>query len=152
MKSAAPSYLERRGRPLHPEDLKQHNCLRYVHPEGDPRWHLVRGKERHSLLPTGNLVSDHSELLLEATVAGLGIADFEIWLVRDYLASGRLQAVLPHYRMENALTGRHIYLAYLANRRGSTKLRVLRDFIADQLQHVGKFSDEELRRIQGEDS
>ncbi|MNQ96772.1 HTH-type transcriptional regulator DmlR [compost metagenome] len=149
---AAPSYLERRGRPLHPDDLKQHNCLRYVHPEGDPRWHLVRDKERHSLLPTGNLVSDHSELLLEATCAGLGIADFEIWLVRDHLATGRLQVVLPRYKMENTLTGRHIYLAYLANRRGSTKMRVLRDFIADQLQHVGRFSDEELRKIQGEDT
>lgn len=149
---AAPSYLERRGRPLHPDDLKQHNCLRYVHPEGDPRWHLIHGKERHSLLPTGNLVSDHSELLLEATCAGLGIADFEIWLVRDHLATGHLQVVLPQYKMENTLTGRHIYLAYLANRRGSTKLRVLRDFIIDQLQHVGRFSDEELRKIQGEDN
>jgi DNA-binding transcriptional LysR family regulator len=148
---AAPAYLERRGRPLHPDDLKAHNCLRYVHPEGDPRWHLVSGKDRHSLLPTGNLVSDHSELLLEATCAGLGIADFEIWLVRDYLATGRLEVVLPQYRLENTLTGRHIYLAYLANRRGSTKLRVLRDFIAEQLQHIGSFSDEELRKMRGDD-
>ncbi|MBA6104624.1 MULTISPECIES: LysR family transcriptional regulator [Pseudomonas] len=147
---AAPAYLERRGRPVRPDELKQHNCLRYVHPEGDPRWHLVSEKDRYSLLPAGNLVSDHSELLLEATCAGLGIADFEIWLIRDYLATGRLEVVLPDYRMENTLTGRNIYLAYLANRRGSTKVRVLRDFVAEQLQHIGKFSDEELRKIRGE--
>jgi DNA-binding transcriptional LysR family regulator len=56
--------------------------------DGDPRWELVRGDERHNVLPAGNLVTDHSELLLDATCAGLGIAEFEIWLVRDLLASG----------------------------------------------------------------
>jgi DNA-binding transcriptional LysR family regulator len=135
---AAPSYLARRGRPSAPADLAQHNCLRYLHPEGDPRWHLTNGKHRESVLPLGNLQSDHSELLLESTCAGLGIAEFEIWLIRDLLASGALEVVLPDYRLENALTGKQIYMAYLPNRRFSTKVRVLREFLAERLKGIGE--------------
>ncbi|MBN3788329.1 LysR family transcriptional regulator [Burkholderia sp. Ac-20353] len=146
---AAPAYLDRCGRPATPDDLAHHNCLRYVHPEGDPRWELVDDDTRHSILPAGNLVSDHSELLVEATCAGLGIAEFEIWLVRDLLASGRLEAVLPRYRLQNKLTGDFIYMAYLANRRSSAKLRVLREFLAEHLAHVGEWSDVEMQKIRG---
>ncbi|MGQ0710477.1 MAG: LysR family transcriptional regulator [Rhodoferax sp.] len=138
---ASPAYLERRGNPRTPADLEQHNCLRYVHPEGDPRWHLSLGEQRWSTLPTGNLVSDHSELLLDAVSAGLGIAEFEVWLVREQLECGQLVAVLPQYRIDNKLTGHFIYLAYLANRRGSAKVRALRDFLVDKLGHIGQLSD-----------
>jgi DNA-binding transcriptional LysR family regulator len=138
---AAPSYLERRGRPSSPAELAQHNCLRYLHPDGDPRWHLTNltgGGHTVSVLPHGNLQSDHSELLLEATCAGLGIAEFEIWLIRDLVVSGALEVVLPDYRLDNALTGKQIYMAYLPNRRFSTKVRVLREFLAERLKGIGE--------------
>lgn len=135
---AAPGYLAQRGRPVTPGDLAQHNCLRYLHPEGDPRWHLSKGRSTQSMLPQGNLQSDHSELLLEATCAGLGIAEFEIWLVRDLLKDGKLELVLPAYRLDNALTGRMIYMAYLPNRRLSTKVRVLREFLTEHLLGIGE--------------
>jgi DNA-binding transcriptional LysR family regulator len=138
---AAPGYFARRGRPRTPADLAQHNCLRYLHPEGDPRWHLSDGKTVQSVMPLGNLQSDHSELLLEATRAGLGIAEFEIWLIRDLLVSGDLEVALPDYRLENALTGRQIYMAYLPNRRFSTKVRVLREFMAERLKGIGELPD-----------
>lgn len=144
---AAPSYLNRCGRPAQPDDLAAHNCLRYVHPEGSPRWDLVAGQQRHSVLPAGNLISDHSELLLDATCAGLGIGEFEIWLVRDLLASGQLEVVLPRFRVDNKLTGNFIYMAYLSNRRSSTKLRVLRDFLAERLAKIGEFSEAEMQKI-----
>lgn len=147
---AAPGYLDRHGRPTHPHDLANHNCLRYVHPEGSPRWDLVDGEARYGVLPAGNLISDHSELLLEATCAGLGIAEFEIWLVRDLLVSGQLEVVLPRFRVENKLTGSFIYLAYLSNRRSSTKLRVLRDFLAERLAKIGEWSEAEMKKIRGD--
>ncbi|MCC8396861.1 LysR family transcriptional regulator [Paraburkholderia sp. MMS20-SJTR3] len=141
---ASPAYLARRGRPRTPADLAQHNCLRYLHPEGDPRWHLRKGDDATSILPSGNLQSDHSELLLEATRAGLGIAEFEIWLIRDLLISGELEVMLPDYRLDNALTGRQIYMAYLPNRRFSTKVRVLREFMAERLRGIGELPDRSL--------
>jgi DNA-binding transcriptional LysR family regulator len=141
---AAPAYFARRGRPNTPAELAQHNCLRYLHPEGDLRWHLSDGTTVQSVLPSGNLQSDHSELLLETTRAGLGIAEFEIWLIRDLLVSGELEVALPRYRLENALTGRQIYMAYLPNRRFSTKVRVLREFMAQRLKGIGELPDRSL--------
>jgi DNA-binding transcriptional LysR family regulator len=138
---AAPGYFARRGRPCRPADLINHNCLRYLHPESDRRWHLSDGKAVQSVMPLGNLQSDHSELLLEATRAGLGIAEFEIWLIRDLLVSGELEVALPDYRLENALTGRQIYMAYLPNRRFSTKVRVLREFMAERLKGIGELPE-----------
>jgi DNA-binding transcriptional LysR family regulator len=144
---AAPEYLNRMGRPAQPADLANHNCLRYTHPESDPRWHLVKGGELHSILPMGNLITDHSELLLEATCAGLGIAEFEIWLVRDCLVDGRLEVVLPQYRMQDQLTGKFIYMAYLPNRRSSAKLKAIRGFLTEHLRHIGELSDNEIQKI-----
>ena len=141
---AAPAYFARRGRPRTPADLAQHNCLRYLHPEGDPRWHLSDGTTVQSVLPSGNLQSDHSELLLAATQAGLGIAEFEIWLIRDQLVSGELEVALPGYQLDNALTGRQIYMAYLPNRRFSTKVRVLREFMAERLKGIGELPESRL--------
>ena len=86
---------------------------------------------------------------IQEEVGTLGIAEFEIWLVRDKLASGQLEVVLPRYRLQNKLTGEFIYMAYLANRRSSAKLRVLRDFLAEHLAHIGELSEAELRKIRG---
>jgi DNA-binding transcriptional LysR family regulator len=115
--------------------------LRYLHPEGDPRWHLSDGTTVQLVLPSGNLQPDHSGLLLETTRAGLGIAEFEIWLIRDLLVSGELEVALPRYRLENALTGRQIYMAYLPNRRFSAKVRALREFMGERLKGIGELPD-----------
>lgn len=39
----APAYFARRRRPHRAAELAQHNCVRYLHPEGDPRWRLSDG-------------------------------------------------------------------------------------------------------------
>ena len=109
----------------------------------------MSGDAHHSVLPAGNLVTDHSGASARSHLRRAGIAEFEIWLVRDLLASGRLEAVLPRYRLQNRLTGEYIYIAYLANRRSSAKLRVLKDFLAEHLAHIGELSALELTKIRG---
>ena len=139
---ATPGYLARCGYPQTPTELSKHNCLIYLHPDNDPHWYFTKDDVKHSIFPKGNLQSDNSELLLEAVCGGLGIAEFEIWLVRDLLMSGELQIVLPQYRFVNSLTGRQIYMAYLPNRRYSTKVRVLRDFLETRLKGIGELPPE----------
>jgi DNA-binding transcriptional LysR family regulator len=139
---ATPDYLKRNGFPASPDELSSHNCLIYLHPDSDPHWYFTKDDVKHSIFPKGNLQSDNSELLLEAVCGGLGIAEFEIWLVRDLLLSGELQIVLPEYRFLNSLTGNQIYMAYLPNRRYSTKVRVLRDFLEDRLKGIGELPPE----------
>lgn len=96
--AAAPSYLDKRGRPEHPSQLLQHDCLRMrfggraVQP-----WEFQRNEEIVKVDAAGPLLVEPSgavDLMVEAAGAGSGIIYlFEDWL-RPHLESGTLEAVL----------------------------------------------------------
>ena len=52
--AASPAYLARRGRPLHPRDLLQHDCLRGRASSGAlPPWEFEKGGEVILVEPDG---------------------------------------------------------------------------------------------------
>jgi DNA-binding transcriptional LysR family regulator len=99
--AAAPSYLERRGRPEHPRDLLAHACIRGRFASGAmTSWEFERDGELVKLEPTGPLivrVGAATDLAVEAAVAGSGIIYlFEDWL-RPYLERRALEPVLESW-------------------------------------------------------
>jgi DNA-binding transcriptional LysR family regulator len=93
---AAPAYLDRYGRPTHPDDLAHHACLGYAYLPTPDRWRFVdeAGAEIVAA-PGGRLRANNAEALGPALRAGLGVAlqpDFMIW---DDLRAGRLERLLP---------------------------------------------------------
>lgn len=96
--AAAPAYLDRRGRPLHPRDLLEHDCLRGRFASGAvTEWEFERDGETVRIEPTGPLtvrVGTATDLAVDAALAGAGIITlFEDW-VRPHLDSGALEPVL----------------------------------------------------------
>ncbi|WP_448099432.1 LysR substrate-binding domain-containing protein [Luteibacter yeojuensis] len=96
--AAAPSYLDRRGRPTHPHELIGHACLRGRFPSGTiPPWEFERDGEVVRVDPTGPLIvriGGGADLNVDAALAGTGIIYlFEDWL-RPYLDSGALEPIL----------------------------------------------------------
>ena len=93
---ATPAYLDRTGRPAHPDDLARHTCLGYAYLPTPDRWRFIDGAGAEAVvLPTGQLRANNAEALAPALRAGLGLAlqpDFMIW---DDLEAGRLERVLP---------------------------------------------------------
>ncbi|MCI0574045.1 MAG: LysR family transcriptional regulator [Myxococcaceae bacterium] len=96
---AAPSYLERRGRPRRVADLARHDCILYRPEGGTVTWRLSdrrgRGEERvtvHGQLQTDQLLFVQ-HMLLEGVGIALGPATYFAPLVR----SGQLESVLPHH-------------------------------------------------------
>lgn len=144
---ASPGYLSRHGRPVTPDKLASHNCLQYIHPEAETQWRFSRNQGSFSIVPRGSLQSDHTELLLGAVQQGVGIAEFEVWLVRDLIRQGKLEVVLPEYDFRNDLTGKYIYIAHLPNRRQSAKVRVLKSFLADRLNNIGTLNESEIKSL-----
>src|SRR5690606_7409008 len=52
---ASPDYLQRHGTPQQPEDLLEHNCLRFNFRRAEPNWPFVRNGELFSLKVCGNI-------------------------------------------------------------------------------------------------
>ncbi|HYM41253.1 MAG TPA: LysR family transcriptional regulator [Steroidobacteraceae bacterium] len=96
--AATPAYLQQRGTPARPDDLRQHDVLT---PEvaGQPefRLHLSRGAQRAEVPLTPKLAVDDPAVLHAATAAGLGVGLLPEFLCRQGLATGRLKAVLPEW-------------------------------------------------------
>ena len=96
---AAPDYLRKRGRPLHPEQLSEHECLLLFGSQGrQDVWRLQDPQGREvAVRVNGRYESNFGELLRDAAVAGEGIALHSLWHVAEDLRQGRLQVVLPAY-------------------------------------------------------
>jgi DNA-binding transcriptional LysR family regulator len=96
---AAPSYLEARGRPEHPADLVQHNCLRYAfYPYGDEWRFTGPDGQQASARVKGSLRTNNAEALRIAAIEGIGIFLAPGFLIGEDLAAGRVIPLLERYR------------------------------------------------------
>jgi len=132
--AAAPSYLEKRGQPLHPRDLLQHDCLRlrFAGRAVQP-WEFARDGETVHIDADGQLQVQGgaiADLLVEAAIGGSGIVYlFEDWL-RPHFASGELVPVLEPWWL--SFSGPFLY--YPGHRLVPEPLRAFIDFIKEAAQ------------------
>lgn len=96
---ASPDYLERAGRPAHPNDLREHRCLRYIfdsHPSPD-LWVLRNGDETIRVDSPKPFRTNETTSLIDLAVRGTGIIMTGEVNVRAHLQTGQLVRVLPDY-------------------------------------------------------
>lgn len=89
---ASPDYIERNGEPGTPEDLLGHEALI----QGTDPWRFVDGEKIIVVHPRGRFKADNGEALVEAAMAGLGIAKLCMGLFQQ-VPRGRLVQVMEHY-------------------------------------------------------
>ena len=96
---AAPSYLKAHGRPKHPMALAEHACLGYAYLLTPDTWHFVsKSGEAATVHPSGGpLRVNNGDAMLPALIAGLGLGVLPDFIVREALASGALERVLPEW-------------------------------------------------------
>ncbi|WP_242127937.1 LysR family transcriptional regulator [Sphingobium sp. Sx8-8] len=99
---AAPAYLERHGRPAHPDDLAAHRCLQFLDPyTGRPfDWEFIRDGESIEVETRGPLTFTDPKSLLEECLAGTGVAQVIGWGVGAMLDDGRLIDIFPDWHGE----------------------------------------------------
>lgn len=124
---AAPAYLARQGAPRSPEDLASHNCLAH-HYVGRDVWRLQRDGRVVAVSVSGNITANDASLLLEAVLAGAGIAHLPTYQVNPLLRSGALVPVLPEYTLEPMA----IHAVYSSRRQQSALLRSFVDFLVER--------------------
>jgi DNA-binding transcriptional LysR family regulator len=92
---ASPGYLDQHGTPLHPLDLMNHRCIRTRLPRGERyAWEFRRNGEEQVIDVPGPLTLDRQTLMMEAAVAGMGIAFVLERAVASQIATGTLRPLL----------------------------------------------------------
>ncbi len=93
---AAPSYVQRHGAPAKVEDLRRHNCLRYVWSEQiHERWRFTPPGGERIVAVTGNRISDDADVVRRWAIAGEGIVYKSRLDLIDDLKAGRLVELFP---------------------------------------------------------
>jgi DNA-binding transcriptional LysR family regulator len=93
---ASPAYLAVHGWPASPQDLLGHNCLSVATLPVPKGWWCFAGVNGNAALPVrGNLRSDDTETLLQAALAGAGVAHLASWMVSGPIAAGQLLPLFP---------------------------------------------------------
>jgi DNA-binding transcriptional LysR family regulator len=126
---AAPAYLEREGRPVHPSNLTRHNCLVFPAPLQAGVWHFVRGAEKIEVAVHGSLQANAVEAMHGLALAGLGLTLLPGYLAGVDIRAQRLIPVLTDWEIES---GSQLYAVYLPNRYLAPKLRVFVDFLVER--------------------
>jgi DNA-binding transcriptional LysR family regulator len=125
---ATPQYLQQRGVPERPDELRAHDLLT---PEAaelpEFRLHLSRGAQRAEVPLSPKLAVDDPAVLHAATAAGLGIGLLPEFLCRQGLATARLKAVLPEWSVPAAAP---LYALYPLALESDPRVQQFVDFLA----------------------
>ena len=93
MLCAAPSFIADSGRPATVRDLAEFNCILDESMDGYERWNFIADGTLVAQPVQGNFASPSTAAVIEAAVAGLGIAYVPRYAVVDELARGELAEI-----------------------------------------------------------
>jgi DNA-binding transcriptional LysR family regulator len=121
----APSYFEKRSVPKKPQDLTEHNCINLRLPThgGLYGWEFEKGGRELRVRVEGQLVLNATGPMLNAALAGLGLAYVPEDMARPHIAEGHLERVLEDWC--EPYTGYHLY--YASRRQSSAAFALLVD-------------------------
>ena len=122
---AAPDYLAQHGTPAAPQDLQDHECLRYTLSSNSDRWRLMQGDSAHDVHVTGKFSASNGDAIRLAAIAGRGIALQPTFIVGDDVREGRLQRILEDYEVEPM----GLYAVYAHRKYLSGKVRTFVDYL-----------------------
>jgi DNA-binding transcriptional LysR family regulator len=127
---AAPRYIAERGQPRTIGELAKHTAVLERAINGAARWELTgpRGVEHVDI--QGRIVGDHLQFLIDAALAGLGIAMLPMWIGDPLVAADKLVAILPRFSTPETL---HVLVA--GSRHLPRRVLLLRDFLVTSLSH-----------------
>lgn len=121
----APAYLRSHPPIRTPQDLTLHNCINLRLPTRDSllAWELKKGRRELQVRVSGQLVFNNTYQMLDAALAGFGLAYIPQDLAAPHVARRRLQWVLEDWHP--TFVGHHVF--YPSRRRSSRAVSLVLD-------------------------
>lgn len=126
---ATPSYLAASPPLKRPEDVAHHRTVGFTPLAWRDTWRI----DGRDISVRPRLLSNNTESMRVAALAGLGLVVLPEWMVADALASGALAQVLP----DSETPASEIFAAYPTNRLIAPKVRAFVDFVVGQIKVRG---------------
>ncbi|MEZ4450447.1 MAG: LysR family transcriptional regulator [Nannocystaceae bacterium] len=124
MTVASPTYLARASPPRRLADLDEHPCLALIGPSGRP-WPWLFASGPRPVTPV--LLTEHGPALVDAALAGLGVAQAFGFMVEGLIAEGRLVALF----VDEIAVGPDVHAICSPGRRATPRVRAAFDAFAD---------------------
>lgn len=128
---ASPDYLLRNGTPLVPQDLLDHNCLRFNFRRAAPDWPFRQDGRNFSLKVAGTIEGNSGEALSQLARLGAGIARIGAFSVADDVKSGHLVPLLEAY---NPGDREPIHAVFVGGAAMPARVRAFVDFLVEHHQ------------------
>ncbi|XXX78403.1 LysR family transcriptional regulator [Sorangium sp. So ce134] len=125
---ASPDYLKRRGPPTSANDLWNHEPIVFRAGSGRLRpWTLLETGHESEMSPRAGLIVADGRAMVDAAIAGLGVAQIFDRVAQPHVASGELQRVLP----EADVDGPPVHALIPLGRRMPPKTRIVLDHLIE---------------------
>lgn len=127
---ASEAYVAAHGAPMHPSDLAEHACIRFTRSATPDVWNFEGPEGKLSIPVAGRLRTNGIEAVIEAAVAGVGVALVPTWMLRGDMAGGAggLRRVLAAWQPPR----RAISVVYPSRRFLAPRTRAVIDFLVDE--------------------
>ncbi|TVQ93178.1 MAG: LysR family transcriptional regulator [Deltaproteobacteria bacterium] len=132
---ASPDYLSASSQIHHPDHLRDHPCMVYSLQPAPTCWSFTKtGAPPHEepvrVRVNPRLTSNNGDALLDAVLAGNGVAALPDFFVGQLLREGRLVSVLSDW---DTMPGAGLWAIYPPGRFLAAKVRLLLEHLADRL-------------------
>jgi len=129
----SPAYLARRKRPVRPDDLREHGCVRWRRSSGAiALWSLNDHGRAIEIAVSGPLIANDFPTQLGAALEGVGLAQVPEPIAAAALKAGKLVHVLEKF----APVAPGMFLYYPGRAQAMPKLRAFIDHVKSRTQAV----------------
>ncbi|MBY0403540.1 MAG: LysR family transcriptional regulator [Cyanobacteria bacterium] len=134
---ASPEYLEKRGRPLTPDDLKDHDCLLLAFPGfTSSNWRFTDKKD-HSfeVIVKERLRTSNAIALKQCALNHMGIILQATWIVGRELREGTLIDLFPEFKVTAAKSDAAAWVVYPSRIYIPQKVKVFVNFLREAFRY-----------------
>lgn len=125
---ASPAYARMHGLPRHVDDLADHRCINFRTASGRIReWQFKVDGLAERRQPIAQHTFNNPDLIVQAVLDGLGVAQLPAYQVCDLLGDGQLLSCLAQHAPED---GGH-YICYLSRKQLPARIRVFIDYMTE---------------------